>query len=53
MSRLAAAELHAVLTRVVGDELPVRLRAWDGSEAGPDDAPVIELHSADAVRRIG
>ncbi len=52
MSRLAAAELHAVLTRVVGDELPVRLRAWDGSEAGPDDAPVIELHSADAVRRM-
>ena len=22
----------------VGGDLPVRLRAWDGSEAGPDDA---------------
>ena len=52
MTRLAAPELHAVLTRVAGDELPVRLRAWDGSEAGPDDAPIIELRSADAVRRM-
>ena len=52
MTQLAAPQLHAVLTRVVGDELPVRLRAWDGSEAGPDNAPVIELHSVDAVRRM-
>ena len=26
-------------TPFVGGELPVRLRAWDGSEAGPVDAP--------------
>ncbi len=52
MTRLAAPELHAVLTRAVGDDLPMRLRAWDGSEAGPDGAPVVELRSADAVRRL-
>jgi cyclopropane-fatty-acyl-phospholipid synthase len=36
----------------VGGDLPVRLRAWDGSEAGPADAPVVELRSPDAVRRM-
>ena len=32
--------------------LPVRLRAWDGSEAGPADAPVVVLRTPDALRRI-
>jgi cyclopropane-fatty-acyl-phospholipid synthase len=36
----------------VGGDLPVRLRAWDGSEAGPAEAPVVELRSPDAVRRL-
>lgn len=36
----------------VGGELPVRLRAWDGSEAGPDDAPLVEIRSPDALRRL-
>ena len=27
---------------VFGGELPVRIRAWDGSEAGPADAPVAD-----------
>ncbi|GAB3775532.1 cyclopropane-fatty-acyl-phospholipid synthase [Nocardioides ginsengisegetis] len=36
----------------VGGDLPVRLRAWDGSEAGPVDAPLVELRSVDAVRRL-
>src|SRR6185312_1624471 len=26
-------------------ELPVRIRAWDGSEAGPADAPVLVIRS--------
>jgi cyclopropane-fatty-acyl-phospholipid synthase len=30
----------------------VRLRAWDGSEAGPADAPLVELRSPDALRRL-
>ena len=36
----------------VGGELPVRLRAWDGSEAGSPDGPLVVLHSIDAVRRL-
>ncbi|MGN7251988.1 class I SAM-dependent methyltransferase [Arthrobacter sp. SAFR-014] len=34
------------------DLIPVRLRAWDGSEAGPADAPLIEFTSRRALRRI-
>ncbi|MDP9695464.1 UNVERIFIED_ORG: cyclopropane-fatty-acyl-phospholipid synthase [Arthrobacter globiformis] len=34
------------------DQVPVRLRAWDGSEAGPPDAPLIEFTSRRALRRI-
>jgi cyclopropane-fatty-acyl-phospholipid synthase len=35
-----------------GLELPVRLRAWDGSEAGPAGAPVLIARSPRALRRI-
>ncbi|SHJ21656.1 cyclopropane-fatty-acyl-phospholipid synthase [Nocardiopsis flavescens] len=31
---------------------PVRLRAWDGSEAGPADAPVVVLRHRDALRHV-
>ena len=32
---------------------PVRLKAWDGSTAGPVDAPLVVLgNSVDAVRRL-
>jgi cyclopropane-fatty-acyl-phospholipid synthase len=37
---------------VLGGPLPVRLRCWDGSEAGPVDAPVVVLRSRDALRRL-
>jgi len=47
-----AAELADAAASFVGGELPVRLRAWDGSEAGPPDAPVVELRSPDALRRL-
>ncbi len=30
----------------------MRLVAWDGSEAGPDLAPVVELRSPEALRRL-
>ncbi|MGO9782956.1 MAG: class I SAM-dependent methyltransferase [Streptosporangiaceae bacterium] len=33
-------------------ELPVRLRAWDGSEAGPPDGPAVLLRSPRALRRL-
>ena len=36
----------------IGGDLPVRLQAWDGSVAGPDGAPLVVLHSPDALRRM-
>ncbi|WP_272950263.1 SAM-dependent methyltransferase [Nocardioides cynanchi] len=47
-----AALLAEAAAPFVGGDLPVRLRAWDGSEAGPRDAPVVELRSPDALRRL-
>jgi cyclopropane-fatty-acyl-phospholipid synthase len=42
-----------VLSTVLGAaELPVRVRAWDGSEAGPADAPLLVVGSPQALRRI-
>jgi cyclopropane-fatty-acyl-phospholipid synthase len=41
------------LVRVlVGADAPLRLRAWDGSEAGPPGAPVVVVRSPDALRRL-
>lgn len=34
------------------EEIPLRLRAWDGSEAGPEGAPVLEFRSRRALRRM-
>ena len=47
-----AERLEAALRPFVGGDLPVRLKAWDGSSAGPDDAPLVELHSPNALRRM-
>ena len=50
--RSVAGRLAAVLGEVLGD-VPVRIRAWDGSEAGPDGAaPVVVRRSRAAVRRL-
>ena len=35
-----------------GLDLPVRLRAWDGSEAGPASGPILVARSPRALRRI-
>lgn len=48
----AAQTVAELLAPYIGGELPVRLRAWDGSEAGPTDAPVVVLRSPDALRRL-
>ncbi|HEX4727589.1 MAG TPA: cyclopropane-fatty-acyl-phospholipid synthase family protein [Jatrophihabitans sp.] len=48
----AAARLAGLLQSLLGGELPVRIRAWDGSEAGPIDAPVLQLTSRRALRRL-
>jgi cyclopropane-fatty-acyl-phospholipid synthase len=42
-----------VVGRLIGADLPVALRAYDGSRIGPDPAPAtIVLRSPDALRRI-
>jgi cyclopropane-fatty-acyl-phospholipid synthase len=47
-----APRLEAALRPFLGGDLPVRLKAWDGSTAGPVDAPLVVLNSADDVRRL-
>lgn len=47
-----AARLAEALRPFVGGELPVRLTAWDGSVAGPADAPGVRLNSPDVLRRL-
>lgn len=47
-----AARLAEAAAPFVGGDLPVRLRAWDGSEAGPVDAPLVEIRTPDALRRL-
>lgn len=48
-----AARLEKALGVVLGTgQTPLRLRAWDGSEAGPADAPVLEFKSRKALRRM-
>lgn len=49
----AASRLAGALAIVLGTrDIPLRLRAWDGSEAGPDGAPLLVFHSRRALRRI-
>ncbi|MFF9364898.1 class I SAM-dependent methyltransferase [Streptomyces griseoluteus] len=51
--RTGVAHRVAVLVEdALGAPLPVRLRAWDGSETGPSDAPVVALRSRRALRRL-
>jgi cyclopropane-fatty-acyl-phospholipid synthase len=48
-----ADRLAAALSTVLGTRTcPWRLRAWDGSEAGPDGAPLVAFRSPAAVRRL-
>ncbi|MFC5288812.1 class I SAM-dependent methyltransferase [Actinokineospora guangxiensis] len=47
-----AATLAELAEGVLGAPLPVRLRAWDGSEAGPADAPVGVLRNRRALRHL-
>jgi cyclopropane-fatty-acyl-phospholipid synthase len=47
-----AAKLRQLLENLLQVPLPVRLRAWDGSEAGPDEAPVLVVRHRRALRRL-
>lgn len=48
----AADRLAAVVRNAAGIELPVRVRAWDGSEAGPVGGPVLVVKRRRALRRL-
>jgi cyclopropane-fatty-acyl-phospholipid synthase len=48
----AASRLRRVAEQVLGVPLPVRLRAWDGSQAGPPDAPTFVVRNRRALRRM-
>ncbi|MEW2373536.1 cyclopropane-fatty-acyl-phospholipid synthase family protein [Streptomyces sp. NPDC006656] len=50
--RPAADRLAQLLGHFLPGPLPVRLRAWDGSQAGPAQAPLVTLRSPDALRRL-
>ena len=48
-----APRLAEALAIVLGaEDIPVRVQAWDGSEAGPPDAPLVMFRSRRALRRI-
>jgi cyclopropane-fatty-acyl-phospholipid synthase len=48
----AAQRLAALAETALGGPLPIRLRAWDGSEAGPAEGPVVVARSRRALRRL-
>jgi cyclopropane-fatty-acyl-phospholipid synthase len=48
----AALRLKGLLEQVLGAPLPLRVRAWDGSQAGPPDAPTLVVRNRRAVRRL-
>jgi cyclopropane-fatty-acyl-phospholipid synthase len=47
-----ADRLADLLRTTAGVDPPVRIRAWDGSEAGPDDGPVLVVRTRRALRRL-
>ncbi|MFD9376199.1 class I SAM-dependent methyltransferase [Streptomyces sp. NPDC059999] len=48
----AAPRLAALAETLLGTPLPVRVRAWDGSEAGPPSGPILVLANRRALRRV-
>src|SRR4051794_4618312 len=47
-----AGDLRRVLGLVLGEPLPLAVRAWDGSHAGPPDAPTLRVSTPAALRRL-
>ncbi|MCX4575455.1 cyclopropane-fatty-acyl-phospholipid synthase family protein [Streptomyces sp. NBC_01571] len=48
----AAPRLKSLVEQLLGSPLPVRIRAWDGSEAGPPGAPALVVRNRRALRRL-
>lgn len=51
VGRPAAAVLAELITRLLGVTLPVGIRAWDGSRAGPTDGPCVVVRRR-ALRHV-
>jgi cyclopropane-fatty-acyl-phospholipid synthase len=47
-----AQRLKILMEDLLQAPLPVRLRAWDGSESGPPDTPVLIIRNRRALRRL-
>ncbi|MBD9732261.1 class I SAM-dependent methyltransferase [Streptomyces sp. H28] len=48
----AAPRLKVHVERLLGTPLPVRIRAWDGSQAGPPSAPTLVVRNRRALRHL-
>ncbi|MCT9108443.1 cyclopropane-fatty-acyl-phospholipid synthase family protein [Streptomyces mirabilis] len=48
----AAPRMKSLVEQLVGAPLPIRIRAWDGSEAGPPGAPAVVVRNRRALRRL-
>ncbi|MGV9254197.1 class I SAM-dependent methyltransferase [Streptomyces sp. NPDC003697] len=48
----AALRLKSLLEQALGARLPVRIRAWDGSLAGPSHGPTLIVRNRRALRRL-
>ncbi|MFJ5301262.1 class I SAM-dependent methyltransferase [Streptomyces sp. NPDC088350] len=48
----AALRLKSLFEQLLGTPVPVRIRAWDGSAAGPPDAPTLVVRNRRALRRL-
>ncbi|MEV6313947.1 cyclopropane-fatty-acyl-phospholipid synthase family protein [Streptomyces sp. NPDC051776] len=48
----AAQRLTALAEELLGAPLPVRIRTWDGTEAGPPGAPTLVVRHRRALRRV-
>ncbi|WP_405886750.1 cyclopropane-fatty-acyl-phospholipid synthase family protein [Streptomyces longwoodensis] len=48
----AASRLLGLLEQLLGAPLPLRIHAWDGSQAGPPDAPALVVRNRRALRRL-
>ncbi|MEU0935909.1 cyclopropane-fatty-acyl-phospholipid synthase family protein [Embleya sp. NPDC005971] len=47
-----ADRLATLAGQVLGRPTPIRIRAWDGSEAGPPDGPALVVRNRRALRRL-
>ncbi|ELP63140.1 cyclopropane-fatty-acyl-phospholipid synthase [Streptomyces turgidiscabies] len=48
----AASRLQSFAEQLLGVPLPMRIRAWDGSQAGPPGAPTLVVRNRRALRRL-